>query len=325
MSDIVTVTSGTYTAGVTGAEGSVAADLVTYLSAKLLEVAETVTILDQFGEKVPLPSNSSKTVRFPRQEKFSVSTTQLTEGISPDADGITMIAYEATVEQYGRVVRISDLAELTARHDMIQRTVYLLGLQLAETYDQLLFNVLDAATSIYRPNNKAADTSLTAADQVGFVDLVNVAAILQDNGGRTMDDGNYVLVTPPQVHAGMLKDPDFKASVQFAAPDRIWRGEVNQLGGFRIVRTNAPGFAATAQAGAGQASKVYSSFGIAKFAYQITDLQNARMYTAAPGGLTDTLQQSRKVGWKFAYKSIITNQNWIERVRSAGANSVTNP
>ena len=47
MADIVTVTSGT-----AGNAGNVAADLQTYFAAKLLEVAELVTILDQFGKFV---------------------------------------------------------------------------------------------------------------------------------------------------------------------------------------------------------------------------------------------------------------------------------
>jgi len=36
------------------------------------------------------------------------------------------------------------------------------------------------------------------------------------------------------------------------------------------------------------------------------------------------LQQNRKIGWKFAFKAIITNQNWVRRVRSSGIDSVTN-
>lgn len=320
--DVVTVTSGT-----AGNAGSVAASLITYLSARLLEVAELNTVLDQFGDKVPLPSNSSKTIRFVREEKLSVATTptQLIEGIAPDAVGITLNQFEATAEQYGAVVRISDLAELTAKHPIVERTIYVLGLQAAETYDQLIFNVLDAATNVYRPNSRAADTNLLASDHLGYVDLISLNATLQDVGGRPMDNGSYVLVTPPQVHGAMLKDPDFKAANQFAQPDRIFRGQVGTLGGFNIVVSNAPGFAATSQATSGASNKVYSSFAIGKFAYQITDLQNLQMYMVAPGGQTDPLQQSRKMGWKFAFKALITNQNWIRRVRTAGLNSVNNP
>lgn len=319
--DVVTVTSGS-----AGNAGSTAADLITYMSARMLEVAEFNTILDQWGDKHPLPSNSSKTIRFVREEKLTVasSPTQLTEGLPPDAVGITLNQVEATVEQYGSVCRLSDLAEITAKHNITERTIYVLGLQAAETYDQLIFSVLNAASNSYYPNNRAGDTSLIGSDHVSYPDLIELDAVLQDQGARPFEGGEYVFVCAPQVYATLLKDPDFKASNQFAAPEKMWRGEVATLGGFKVVRSNSPSFAATAQATAGQASKVYSSFALARFAYQITDLQNLRVYVVAPGGQTDPLQQSRKIGWKFAFKSVITNQTWIRRVRSAGLNSVTN-
>lgn len=46
--DVVTVTAGT-----AGNAGSTAAELITFMSAKLLEVAELNTVLDQFGELSP--------------------------------------------------------------------------------------------------------------------------------------------------------------------------------------------------------------------------------------------------------------------------------
>ena len=321
MADVITVTSGTV-----GQAGNTAAELITFMSARLLEVAELNTILDQFGEKVPLPSNSSKTIRFTREEKLSVSAapTQLTEGVPPDALGISINQFEAVVEQYGVVVRISDLAELTARHNIIERTIYILGLQAAETYDQLVYNVLNNATNTYRPNNRAADTNLVATDQIAGVDLIELDALLNVQGARPFEGGEYVLVTSPQPYAGIQKDPDWKASHQFNRTEAIWQAEVGSYGGFRVVRSNAPGFAATSQATSGATNTVYSSFALGRFAYQISDLQNLRVYVVAPGGQSDPLQQNRKIGWKFTFKSIITNQNWIRLVRSSGANSVNN-
>lgn len=297
------------------------------MSAKLLEVAERNTVLDQFGDKHPLPSNSSKTIRFTREEKLSVPTTptQLTEGVPPAAQGITINQFEATVEQYGALVILSDLAELTARHNLVERTIYILGLNAAELYDQLIFNVLDASTTgEYFVNNRGADTSLLATDLVGYGDLVELDAQLQDNGGRPFESGEYVFVTAPQVYAGLLKDPDFKASNQYQAPQKIWQGEVGTLGGFRIVRSNSPALSATTQATSGKANKVYSSFAISRFAYQISDLQNLRVYVVAPGGQADPLQQKRQIGFKFAFKTLVSNATWLVRVRSAGLSSVNN-
>lgn len=48
MADVITVTAGS-----AGQAGSTAAELITYMSARLLEVAELNTILDQFGGESP--------------------------------------------------------------------------------------------------------------------------------------------------------------------------------------------------------------------------------------------------------------------------------
>lgn len=320
--DVVTVTSGT-----AGTAGSTAAELITYMASKMLEVAELNTIMDQFGSKEPLPSNSSLTIRFTREEKFSVASTptQLTQGIAPDAAGLTINQIEATVEQYGFVVRMSDLAELTARHNLVAKTIYLLGLHAAETYDVLIYNVLKNATNTYYPNARAGDTSLFATDYVQYTDLVELDSLLNDKGARPMEGGEYVFVCASQVYATLLRDPDWKASQQFQAPERIWRGEVGSLGGFRVVRSNAPSFATPdTQTTSGQTNKIFTGFAIARYAYSITDLQNLRVYVVAPGGQTDPLQQSRKVGWKFCFKALIQNQDWIRRVRSSGLVSANN-
>ncbi len=322
--DVVTVITGSV--GTPGPAGSLASDQQTYFSAKLLEVAVLMTVLDQFGDKDPIPSNSSKTIQFNRLEKLttSLTPTQLVEGIMPDAVGLSMSQFTAVAEQYGLVLRLSDLAELTSKHDVVGRALYILGLHAAETYDILIYNVLANASNVYRPNGKVSNATTTASDKIGYVDLTALHANLMDQGGRPFDDGDYVLVIAPQVHASMLQDPDFKASNQFGKPERIWRGEVQELSGFRIVKTNAPGFAFTSQATSGAANKLFTSYAVARNAYQISDLQNLRVYAAAPGGQTDTLQQTRKLGYKFAFKTIITNQNWIWAIVSAGQNSINN-
>lgn len=298
MADVITISTGTV-----GNAGNVAADLQTYFAARLLEVAERNTVLDQFGDKHPVPANSSRTIRFNREEKLTVaaSPTQLTEGTPPDSEGLTFNQFEAVLEQYGSLVILTDIAELTAKHNVVERTIYVLGLQAAEIYDQLIYNVLDAATNVYRPNGKASDAALVAGDKLSFVDLVSIDAILQGQGARPYDDGLYVLITSPQPYGALTLDPDFKASVQFRAPERIWKAEVGTLGGFAVVRSNAPGFAATTTTATGSADKVYSSFAIGRFAYQISDWQNLRVYVVAPGGQSDPLHQRRKLGWKLAW------------------------
>lgn len=133
----------------------------------------------------------------------------------------------------------------------------------------MIYNVLDAATTVYRPNNRSVDTALLNTDLIGYTDLVELEATLQDNAARPFESGDYVFATSPQVYAGVLRDPDFKAAAQLRAPEKIWKGEVGELAGMRLVRTNSPAFAATSQSTSGYANKVYSSFAIARWAYQV--------------------------------------------------------
>jgi N4-gp56 family major capsid protein len=320
--DVITVTGGS-----AGSAGSTAAELITYMSAKTLDVAVTNTVLNQFGDKQPLPAGASKTIRFTRFEKFATSATptQLTEGVTPDAVGATINQVEATVEQYGLVVRIADLAELTARHPLVQQCLNRMGLHAAETYDQLIFNVLDAATNNYRPNGKAGDSNLTPSDQVTYNDFVALQATLMDSAARPVQGQNYVMVVPPQVAASLQKDPDWKSSHQLAQPEAIWNGQIGRLANFDVVVSNAPAFAATTQASpSGSANKVYSFFAIGRDSYQITDLQSLEVIVTPPGGQSDPLKQNYKLGYKFSMKAVISNQNWIRRGRAAGANSVAN-
>ena len=323
MADIITVTSGT-----AGNVGSSAAELQTYFYAKMLNIAEFNTILKQFGEMAPLPERSSKTIKFNRLEKFSTtsSPSQLTEGVPPDADGLTINEFSAVVEQYGKLVRISEIAELTAKHPLIEGTINRLGLHFAETYDILIYNVLDAATNEYRPNARANDAALIGTDRPGYVDLVELNAILVEAGARPLGGaGNYPFVTSPQPYAALQQDPDWKASNQLVAPQKIWQGQVGVLGNFDVVRSNSPAFAVTSSAVSGVSSKVYTSFALGASSFQVSDLQPMEMAVVAPGGHSDPLKQSYKLGYKFMFKSIITNQAWIRRVRTSGLSSITNP
>jgi N4-gp56 family major capsid protein len=262
-----------------------------------------------------------------REEKFSTSASpsQLTEGLPPDAVGLTLNQFDAVAEQYGFLTRISDLAELTAKHPVVQRTMHLLSLQAAETYDQLVFNVLNASTQSFYPNNRSGIAAITATDLPSYNDLTSIEASLQTLGARGMDGGDYACVMAPNSYNALLRDPDWKASHQLSSPEKIWRGEVDTLAGIRIVRSNAPAFLPfTGNVTTGTSKTVYSSFVIGRYAYQISDLQNLRVYVVAPGGQTDPLQQSRKLGWKFAFKAIITNNSWLYRYCTAGLDSTNN-
>jgi N4-gp56 family major capsid protein len=304
-----------------------AVDLQTYFVGKTLSVAKGNMVLDQFAWKVKLPSASSKTARFIKYEKFASPTgtpSQLAEGITPDARQLVISNNDVVTEQYGDLVKITDVAELTVKHPIVQKGLDVLGLYAAELSDLLILNVLKASTNERLVNGRAAVTDLVAADLPSYTEARIVAASLKNAKAMPFEGGYYVMVIPPNVEASLLGDTDFKAANQFNNTNRIYKGEIGQLAGLRFVMSNSPSLDGTAQATSGKTNKYYSSFAIGKEAYGIVDLQNMQVYNTPPGGQADPLHQRRQLGFKFMFKAAILNSDWLVEFISSGVDSANN-
>ena len=91
----------------TGATG-MSAEMKTYYEKRLLDQAEPLLVHDQFGDKYPIPANNGKTIEFRKYESLPKATEPLTEGVTPNAQALTVTPMTATVKQYGGWAAITD-------------------------------------------------------------------------------------------------------------------------------------------------------------------------------------------------------------------------
>ena len=110
---------------------TLAADLQTYFSKKLLTQANYKTVLEQFAYKEKIPSNSSKTISFTQYADLAVATSPLTEGTAPTDTALSSSAITAVIDQLGAYVTLTDLAELTPKHPALSTALSLLVRQLS--------------------------------------------------------------------------------------------------------------------------------------------------------------------------------------------------
>ena len=75
---------------------------------KMLEHAKPILVLDNFGDVKPLPKNKADTITFRRPVPYTVSTTQLIEGVTPAPKQITYEDVSVQMGQYGDLIEISD-------------------------------------------------------------------------------------------------------------------------------------------------------------------------------------------------------------------------
>jgi N4-gp56 family major capsid protein len=310
------------TGTVTAAQDSSGLELQTFFDARTLEVAEMNLPLRQFAVVRPLPARHSKTIQFTRFEKLTVSTVaatratalKLTEGTVPSTpQAMTITTITATVDQWGAFIRIADLAELTFFHPVVEESLYLLGIQAAETIHYEIQTVLDAGTTVQYAGGKAARSSVAATDKMSTAEIIKAVKTLRNNSGRTFN-GYFVAVVHPNVEADLLRDATFVEATRYAAAERLYKGEISRFYGCIFVRAESLiTYSSTVT--------VYPTFVIAQYAYAITHLQDLRVIHHPPGsaGTADPLNQLRTLGWKCSFKAAILNNNWLVRIESAAS------
>lgn len=300
---------------------AVSSDLQTYLADKLLVTAEKDTVFKGLGMMQPLPSASSKTISFTQYTKLAQTSTILTEGVTPTDTALATTAITATVDQIGAYITLTDLAELTVKHPLLQESISLLADQAVESIDSIILTVLLAGTQVQYAGGAANRAALGAGNVMTTAEFRKAVKLLRNNGSRpfvgTMDangttapGGNYVMIVDPSVEQDILADTTFTAASQYSQVQRLNEAAVGIWGGVEVRRSNnVPTIASTVT--------VHTSFLFGKNAFAVTDLQSLSTYIEGPGSNSDPLHQRRTVGWKVAFKSVILNQNFMLRIESA--------
>ena len=301
----------------------VAADLQTYFSKALLKQAKYKTVLDQFGYNENIPSASSKTISFTQYSDLAPLTAanlNASEGVAPNDTALTTTAITAVVDQAGAYVTLTDLAKLTPKHPVMQKTIELLGVQGARSYDNLIFNAISTGTGVFYAGGVASRALLTSTSYLTFQDVLKGVVNLRKNGAFEFDDGNFVLVVTPQQEGDLLQDPMLQNVAYRQQPNshtnELYKGAIMTFGGVTLVRSNQLAANVVANTGVGGTLTAHIAFLFGINAYAVTNLQNMQTYTQAPGSIADPLEQRMTVGWKFAFKAVVLNQNFFYRFES---------
>lgn len=288
------------------------ADLQTYFSKRLLDIATKDTVLTESGYMENIPSNSSKTISFTQYSRLAIPGAVLTEGTTPTDTALNPSAITATIDQWGAFVTLTDLVALTVKHPIVQEATMLLGEQAAETVETTVNTVLVAGTGVQYAAGAANRAALTAANVVNALEFRKVLKTLRLAGSRPFDDGYYHMFVDPAVEMDILADSEMRAVTQFT-PKQAEEGKViGAWYGIKVYRSNIiPTIASTAT--------IHTSYVVGRNAYAVTKLQELQTYVEGPGGNNDPLHQRRTIGWKTGFKSVILNNNFMVRIESGSA------
>lgn len=210
-----------------------------YIEERMIRLAERQLLLGGMTcEKFTLPERMGKTTRINRYPRLNNPTAQLVEGTPPDAVQLRVEKVEATVEQWGIVGLITDVAELTIKHPLLTTMIDRTGRAITETKEREIATVLMAGTNVFYATGVAGRASLTSSTKINTTDILKMTTQLRDNGAGDFEGALLVGILPPQMEGDIQGDTAFSNAAAYSQVVRLNVAEIGTYGGVRWSRMN---------------------------------------------------------------------------------------
>jgi N4-gp56 family major capsid protein len=237
-----------------------------FFSKKLLTYAVEALVLDQFGEKAPLPAKAgNKAITMFRYGSPSTSAIEnLTEGTAPSGTrSLTLSKIEKALTQRGQVVKLTDILTATDLFNSLQQSIKTCGEDAALDLDTITRNVLvgsnaagsakengdgsaldnsDTLTEMYADGGTDYTTfeATTSGNTLDAGAILDAVTKLKVNRANPVSGGHYVCVASPQVLSDIMKINEWLNAAQYSNVGELYKGEVGSLYGAKFVMTTNP-------------------------------------------------------------------------------------
>ena len=182
--------------------GTVASRNLIRAAQGMLEHAQPITVLGDFGTQREMPQNSTDTLVFRRTLPFGASTAGTTienssryvgtpditasnfvlaEGVTPNANTISFQDVSVQLQQYGILFKYSSKTEQLYEDDIPGEMVKLTGETLAEVMEMVRYGVLKAGSTVIYANGSSRSAINTA---ISLNALRKAARTLESNRSR---------------------------------------------------------------------------------------------------------------------------------------------
>ena len=182
--------------------GTVASRNLIRAAQGMLEHAQPITVLGDFGTQREMPQNSTDTLVFRRTLPFGASTSGTTienstryvgtpditasnfvlaEGVTPNSNTITFQDVSVQLQQYGVLFKYSSKTEQLYEDDIPGEMVKLTGETLAEVMELVRYGVLKAGSTVIYANGSSRSAINTA---ISLNSIRKAARTLESNRCR---------------------------------------------------------------------------------------------------------------------------------------------
>lgn len=213
-------------------------DSQTYIAAKTLMRIKKDVIVYGLGKQEKLPNRFSKTFQYSRYDKLNLPQSSLSEGVTPSASSMSLSTVQAVMDQWGSFVDISDVADITLKHPLMDEAIGLLAEQASETIDREVIKVLLANTSVYYPGAATSRVTLASTDYISTTVVKKALASLRNGGAYGYEGRLMIGLIDPSVEMDLLEDTTFINAASYSNIVVLQNGEAGKWMGVRWVVSN---------------------------------------------------------------------------------------
>lgn len=318
--------------------GDISPRTAAYAAKEMLKRAEPLLVLEKFGQARPLPKNSSTTIKFRRYEALDPTPMPLTEGVTPAGKKLTVTDVQATLQQFGDYVTITDVVQDTHEDPVLREAMAVTGEQAAQMYELVRYGVLNGGTNVFYAGGVTDRASVASGFTLNLQRQVTAALRRQNarqitsivsaspNFGTSAIPSSYIAVCHVDLDATLRDTKGFVSVENYGSDMQAMPGEIGSIEGVRYIGTTlampysgaGTGTADDWMSADGAKPDVYPILYFAKDAYGLVPLKG--MNAVRPCVLNpntprggDPLGQRGSVGWKGYTTAVILNDLWMAR------------
>lgn len=296
--------------------GGLTATMATFYSKVFLEKSRLLIRHDAFAQKRGVPANQGKVVNFTRHVAPAVATSGLTEAVTPTAINVSGQTVAVTLVEYGAYAQISKFYEKTSIDVGLKEQVEAMGVNMGESIDTIIKNVLIAGGTAQYADASTSSTSVASA--IESSDIRKAVRTLKKNRAIPFQgtQGNPVFgaLIGPESAFDLLGDSTWLATQQYVNPDPVKRGILGTFFGVEFVETNN-NYKPNSSGSGGYVTWIFGkeAYGVVSIdsedvtpgAAQLVIKDSGPNDTGNPLGLWSTL------GWYAPFNAAILNSDWI--------------
>ena len=245
---------------------SLSSDVTRYLADDLLPLTLTELVMFDFSEKLVLPKGHGTTYTMSRYARISLAFAPTAEGVPPIATPLVVSQATVQLSQWTALVTITDVTQLTIKHDTFKIAKERLTMAAAELMERNCINAVMAFPNINYVNQKGSRASLAQTDVLNPQEIQRAFAFLETLGvpmfkgpkatsaGATVKkragEGqpgalsaprsapHYVVVMHPMVQADFRNNPQVQFLSSYSSPNRLYNHEIGEWNSMRFCTSN---------------------------------------------------------------------------------------